>query len=243
VTATVLESHEHGPQFCAEVLDSYPPQCGGPAVIGFDWSIVSGATSANGSTWGEYTLVGTWDGTALTLTQAPTDGASGPSSPAPLPDFSTPCQVPDGGWKVVEPSLIGMTDYEHLSTAAQSQPDIGGMWVDQSINPAGPQNDFAKSVVNVSFTGDLERHERALRAVWGGPLCVSKAAISATTVASRRTDVQGEVGSFLFSSTDERSGTIEIAVWLDDRGLQARFDRRYGPGAVRITSLLQPVGT
>ncbi|MBW3549122.1 MAG: hypothetical protein KY452_13460 [Actinobacteria bacterium] len=66
-TTTVLESPDHGPQLClGGVQESYPPQCGGPDVIGWDWDVVQGEESANGTTWGTYTVVGTWDGEALT---------------------------------------------------------------------------------------------------------------------------------------------------------------------------------
>jgi hypothetical protein len=133
--------------------------------------------------------------------------------------------------------------YASVSAAARAQVDIGGMWVDQSINPAGAANDFTKMVVNVSFTGDLDRHERELRALWGGPLCVSRAAISARALANRRADVERVVGPFLWSSADERAGRIDVQVFLDYRGLQAKFDEEYGSGAVRITSLLQPAAT
>jgi len=72
-TATVLESPEHGPQLCSGVRDSYPPQCGGPDIVGWDWDDVPAKESANGTTWGAYTVVGTWDGTTLTLTEPPTE--------------------------------------------------------------------------------------------------------------------------------------------------------------------------
>ena len=244
VTAMVLQSHDHGPQLCAGATpDLYPPSCSGPDVVGFDWSSAPGSTSANGTTWGSYTLIGTWDGKSLILTAPPRSGSQVTTAPSTLPDLSSPCPVPDGGWRVTDMALVSMSAYENISTAAQAQPDIGGMWVDQSINPAGAVNDFTRMVVNVSFTGDLERHDRELRALWGGALCVSRAAISARALASRRADVERVVGPFLWSSADERAGTIEIQLFLDDRGLQAQFDERYGAGTVRIKSLLQPTAT
>src|SRR5829696_1122227 len=62
VSATVLESPDHGPQLCSSVMESYPPQCGGggPDVVGFDWA--EGEESASGTTWGAFRVVGTWDG-------------------------------------------------------------------------------------------------------------------------------------------------------------------------------------
>jgi hypothetical protein len=57
--ALVLESPEHGPQLCREVASSYPPQCGGPDVLGWNWGAVEGEESASGTTWGSYRVVGT----------------------------------------------------------------------------------------------------------------------------------------------------------------------------------------
>lgn len=67
---TVLQKNGEEPQFClGGVADSYPPQCSGPPVLGWDWSVAPQADSASGVTWGRYALTGTWDATAFTVTQ------------------------------------------------------------------------------------------------------------------------------------------------------------------------------
>ena len=58
-TFTVLESSEHGPQLCSGVLLSYPPQCGGPDIVGWDWATVEGETTAGAVRWGQYQVTGT----------------------------------------------------------------------------------------------------------------------------------------------------------------------------------------
>jgi len=66
-TAMVLESPDHGPQLCLGGVDeSLPPQCGGPDIVGWDWESVSDEESRSGTTWGEYTVVGTYDSTRFT---------------------------------------------------------------------------------------------------------------------------------------------------------------------------------
>lgn len=70
---TVLESPEHGPELCFNVEDSSPPQCGGLPLSGWDWAEVDGEDTASGTTWGEYHVVGTYDGTLLTLTETPSE--------------------------------------------------------------------------------------------------------------------------------------------------------------------------
>jgi hypothetical protein len=72
-TATVLERPGDLPELCeGAIAESYPPQCSGKPIVGWDWNDVDGETSASGTTWGEYHVVGTWDGEQLTLTEKPT---------------------------------------------------------------------------------------------------------------------------------------------------------------------------
>lgn len=49
----------------------YPPDCGGPKVVGWDWAAVEGAETVASTTWGAYAVQGTWDGARITLTQPP----------------------------------------------------------------------------------------------------------------------------------------------------------------------------
>jgi hypothetical protein len=70
--ATVLQKDGEEPQLCLGfVAESYPPQCGGPPIRGWDWAAVEQAESASGVTWGTYAITGTWDATAFTVTQPP----------------------------------------------------------------------------------------------------------------------------------------------------------------------------
>lgn len=248
-TGTVLESPQHGPQLCSGVEDSYPPQCGGPGIIGWDWDAAPGAKSASGTTWGEYTVVGTWDGEALTLTEPPTEPQR-QQEPEDHGRFTTPCPQPDGGWQVVNAATATDEAMQAAIAHARAQADVGGVWLDQSINPAareepideGAMNDPTRLVLNITFTGDLERHEAELREHWGGPLCVSEAPASLADLEAIREEVQAEVGGRMtYSSVDEVRGRIEIGVHIDDQGFQDRFDERYGEGAVVVGATLRPL--
>ena len=55
------------PRSCASARSPsrYPPQCGGPEIVGWDWDAVDLEESASGVTWGTYAVVGTWDGTTV----------------------------------------------------------------------------------------------------------------------------------------------------------------------------------
>lgn len=248
-TTTVLESPDHGPQLClAGIAESYPPQCDGPDVIGWDWEDVPSKESANGTTWGTYQVVGTWDGRSLTLAQSPSEPRA-PEVDDEGDRFATPCPEPEGGWRVTDPAKASDEGMQEAIAYAEAQPSIGGVWLDQSINPAtqGDQideermNDPTRLVLNATFTGELSTHESAMRERWGGPLCVSLAAASMAELEEIRQQVHAELGDRMtYSSIDVVEGRVEIGVIVDD-GLQERFDERYGDGVVEVDSALRPV--
>lgn len=249
VTTTVLESTDHGPQLCLSgVLESYPPQCGGPDVVGWDWDVAPAKESASGTTWGEYSLVGTWDGAAFTVTEPPVE-ADRSSMPADDHRFATPCPAPEGGWVPVDPATATDEAMQAAIAYAEAQPDVGGVWLDQSINPASGEdpvdelamNDPALLVLNVTFTGDLDRHEAEIRARWGGALCVSEVTATRGELEAIRDEIYDDLGDqLLFSSVDDVRGRVEIGVPVDD-GLQADLDQRHGEDVVVVMPALRPV--
>lgn len=68
---TVLQGVERdAPELCGVVAESYPPQCGGLPVTGWDWDTVD-HEEAEGVRWGSYIVTGTYDGKSLVLTEDP----------------------------------------------------------------------------------------------------------------------------------------------------------------------------
>ena len=68
---TVLQGIERdSAELCGMVAESYPPQCGGLPVTGWDWSSVE-HEEAEGVRWGSYIVTGTFDGKSLVLTEDP----------------------------------------------------------------------------------------------------------------------------------------------------------------------------
>ena len=64
---TVIQTGDTAPQFClGPVMESYPPQCSGPELAGWDWDAVEGDETAGDVTFGAYAIWGTWDGTVFT---------------------------------------------------------------------------------------------------------------------------------------------------------------------------------
>lgn len=60
-----------GPQVClGAIAESWPPQCGGPEVLGWDWSEHEIHEKQGRVRWGSFAVTGSWDGTALTVADA-----------------------------------------------------------------------------------------------------------------------------------------------------------------------------
>lgn len=242
-SGTVLESPEHGPQLCHNVLTSLPPQCAGIELVGWDWAAVDGEESMNGTTWGEYQVTGTWDGARLTLTEPP-----GPPSyePAQTPDFGTPCPEPAGGWQVIDPARTTDGTLNDAIIAANNRADFAGLWLDQPIRGTLSEanaNDPTNLILNVRVTGEVAAAEADLREIWGGALCVTAAEFTEEELLGIQAEIGQDPGSInlLSSGLDSQTGTIVVMVALDDGTLQATYDLRYGPGVVKVVSWLRPV--
>lgn len=64
---TVLQKDGEEAQFClGPIMESYPPQCSGPELLGWEWPDDGMSESSNGVTWGAYAISGTWDGSVFT---------------------------------------------------------------------------------------------------------------------------------------------------------------------------------
>jgi hypothetical protein len=118
-TATVLQRDAgSAPMLCAgSIAESLPPQCEGPVIAGWDWDAVDDEDTASGVTWGEYDVVGTWDGTTFTLTR--------PATPTPEPstDAAMPTPWPDPA--DAETMARAMDDYGRALTAQVQDPGAG----------------------------------------------------------------------------------------------------------------------
>jgi hypothetical protein len=242
IVATVLENAEHGPQLCTGVEDSLPPQCGGPDVAGWAWTGLR-YESAAGTRWGSYLLVGTFDGRVFRMTEPPkvNDGSLNPQPR--IPDFTSPCPVPSGGWRPVDPARATDNALQTANAVASAEPDFAGLWLDQKQPPDNGRtaaNDPTKLVLNVRFTTELRRHETDIRRVWGGALCVSGAEHTIAELTRIQQDLGHEPGS-LVSSIDVVTGTVRVEVFAPTQSRQRELDARYGPGLVVLTGALEPI--
>jgi hypothetical protein len=235
---TILESRDHGPELClGGVAESYPPQCGGIPIANWDWSLVQGEEAASGTTWGSFHVVGRYDGSTFTVTDAGPYQQPSPDSGDP---FAAPCPEPDGGWIAPDPTRA---TEEHRIVAAQvaeAQSDSAGIWIDYLVQPVGEAPVAPGDVILVAaFTGDLVRHEAELREVWGGPLCVTRHERSLAELERIQAEIASAVGERLglektWSAVDVMENEVELGVVVVDADVRAALDARYGPGAVEL---------
>jgi hypothetical protein len=126
---TVLQKDGEVAQFClGPVMESYPPQCSGPELIGWEWPDDQMWESSNGVTWGTYAVSGTWDGETFTVTYPPIPLALyDPIRPEPDP-HADPANPGDNSAELltrVQDELSVWTDV----TVLTSYPENGYLWI------------------------------------------------------------------------------------------------------------------
>jgi hypothetical protein len=87
---TVMDTGD-SPELClGPVAESYPPQCSGPAIDGWDWSQHQQMyDSQGGIKWGQFAVSGTWDGTRFGFENA-VPAPIYDAMPEPSPTYATP---------------------------------------------------------------------------------------------------------------------------------------------------------
>lgn len=239
-TVTVLESPDHGPQLCAGVLESYPPQCSGPDIKGWTWDGVR-AESANGTTWGDYTVTGRFSDGVFTLTEPPT---------APQwrrHDEATPaaaCPEPSGGWVPPDAARATYDTQDQAINLARQYDGYAGVWIgwlipDDQMTEAKAQ-DPHNYVLNVLTTGDVGALESKLREVWGGNLCVARAK-HAEAELNRIANQLMQLPGAISSSTDIIKQTADVTAWVATEEMWRQIVREHGADVVHLGSVLKPI--
>jgi hypothetical protein len=249
---TVLDDGRGAEACLGGVLQSLPPQCGGPALVGWEWADHEGDFDERGDTrWGEFVITGIFDGQDIT----PTDVLPAKDwEPVETPDeedpLGTPCPEPAGGWQPVDPGTTTNEALDQAIARANGLPGFSQVWVDQSINPASSEepgglewelrlNDPKLLVLNVAVTEDVAGAEAAVREVWGGALCVSEAPYTDRELARIQDEMLDLPG---MHASDHDLDGVNVWVTYDDGSLQAWVDQEYGPGVVEVSSALVRAG-
>lgn len=246
-TSGLVEVMDRGrPELCAGAVGaSWPPQCGGPPIVNWDWEKQGqGAYQTSGRIrWGSFWLAGTFDGTSFTVTETIPAALYDAVADFDEPDFGSPCREPEGGWRVLDPSKTTEDSMDAVFATAGRLPGYANAWMDQSRNRADGErhpermNDPALTTVNVQVTGDVEVAERALRRVWGGALCITQAEHSDAELRRIQRRLNKLPGMLSSSSGRDR---VEVTVLYDDGSLQRWADATYGKGLVILSSALRP---
>lgn len=219
---TVLDDGT-GPQLClGAVAESYPPQCGGPAVADFEWGDV-GFEEAAGVTWGSYALTGTFDGTTFTVTDA---------IPAAL--YDTMGEPQD------DPLAAACDDPTTTDTTKATPEDMDATLAAASALPTYATAWLSGNTINVAVTDDADGAERELRRTWGGMLCVTTVEKTDADLTTINQELQGALGEQLLTSGSFAPDSLDAQVVFDDGSIQEWADATYGEGLVRVSSALEP---
>ena len=223
----------HNAALCILPTTLMGSDCAGPKIT--NW----GASKS----FGDYHLVGTYDGKVFTLTEPPVaDKIPRPTTP----HIDAPCPAPPGGWHATDTTKIGLTDFQAFQASAQGAPDFAGLWM-ANTSASAPVNDFQHTQVTVvAYTGDIARHRSELAAIWGGPVCVVQHAHPYTQLQMIMNDLSAN-GDTTFGTQMISVGPYEVDndvrydVVAATPATQAALDRHYGPGLVKVSSVLQPI--
>lgn len=236
VEATVIQEPGRGPRLCWGVEDSLPPQCSaGIPLDDWAWADVPRVERRRGTTWGDYRLVGTYDGGRFRVQRVTTPRPARPGYG--IVDFRSRCEAPPGGWRDRDETRLGTGDFSALVDAARASPDFAGMWFGGA---EGIQ------LTNVAFTGSVDARRPALEELWGGPLCVLRYRYSSTELlavqAALSPDLARRLGLELTGSyVDEPGNRLVLGVVTRRPGAQARLDQRFGRGVVVLDPWLERV--
>jgi hypothetical protein len=260
-SAQLLEGNEmvlddgSGPKLCVGgVADSLPPQCSGVPLAGWDWDTVEGEESASGATWGDYHVVGIYDGGTFTVTEA------GPLDPDAFADdggddFKTSCPEPAGGWDAEPLERAGDDAFGEGAVIAQRLPGYVALWVDyaedlppEELDDRLMAGDPVLQIMNVVVTEDADGAEAAIREAWGGPLCVTErpgyteGELQAIRQKAERF-IAEELGlEWTWSQEGDVGLAAEVGVIVDPGGAgQDALDARYGKDMVKLFPALRPV--
>ena len=220
---TVIDAG-NGPELClGPVAESYPPQCGGPALADFDWGDV-GSEEASGVRWGSYALTGTFDGATFTVTDA---------IPAALYDTMA---APEE-----EPLAAACDDPTTTDTAKATPEDLDATLAAASALPTYASAWLTGNTINVAVTEDPEGAEAELRTTWGGMLCVTTVERTDADLNEVNQELQAALGEQLLTSGSTSPDSLDAQVVYDDGSIQDWADATYGDGLVRVSSALVAV--
>lgn len=121
---TVIQVGDTVPQLClGAVAESFPPQCSGPEIVGWDWGSVDLEETASDVTWGTFAVTGLWDGVRFTITDPPIPLAlydPAQQEPDPRLDPATPGAGTEAETEAIHTELLELKAFDELSSWSQN---------------------------------------------------------------------------------------------------------------------------
>lgn len=221
------------------MMTSYPPQCGGPKLLGeFSWDDVE-SERHGGVRWTNnwYFAVGHYDGAADTFTLTrplSSEPPAGHSVDEPEPiDFPQLCEDPFRGG---DPDFTDdLEAQERLQRRLEELDGYVGSWVSDGQN-----------LFNVLVTGDPDAAFADLRQIWPGGLCVEQRDVATEDDVRAAQDALSEhFEELAITSSGGGPGVLEVGVTFADDATVARIheivSEWLAPDQVRITSTFVPL--
>lgn len=242
--ATVLQRDPSSPpELCSFVAQSFPPQCSGPRIVGWDWSDVTDETRASGVTWVDRTYVtGTYDGETFTLTRPPSD------LPPPGTVLETPAQHDEFPALCEDPLRGAEASAAAGGRADNRAKDALGRHLERMDGYVGSWVSDHQAFMNVVVTGDAESARAQLRRLWAGRLCVEQrdVATHADLLVAQQALVDAPLApQQCLSSWPGTDGRLHVGVTRADPDTVAAIHRAVSswldPGDVLITARLRPL--
>jgi hypothetical protein len=159
--------------------------------------------------------------------------------------FGSPCPEPPGGWTASDLDRTGHRARLPLEEYLTDESDLARVWWDTKAAP-GP------GVLNVAFTGDLDRHRSEIAEIWGGPLCVSSGTRSIAELRSAAARLSDHAGSLpggpdepprlaTCCGVDRERGAVSLFSVVHDEAVDAWIERWAGGVPVHVDAYLEPV--
>lgn len=236
---TLLRKDAKSPvMMCTVLMESAPPQCEGPTVVGeIDWEKIESSRYPESPEFriADAWIVGHFDSTkqTFTLTQQPTlEQPKGAAAVDEDPfDFPQLCDDPLAGAK-----KGGRNDRDALVRKAEALPGYVDLWVSDGSN-----------AFNVVVRQDAEGAFKSLREVWQGELCVE-----AREEVPSREQIRAAHDALVPLSKDvpdlrvsKDNQGVMVSAWFIDEATQARIhelaEAHVPADAVTIQSTLKPL--
>lgn len=154
---TVLDDGS-GPALClGPIAESFPPQCGGPPLVDWDWKAQLPDTyqQASGVTWGEYAVTGRWDGESLTVTHAVPAAQVQPHVDDPTPTTEPEGRVDQGTLERIVRELGRDLPGAQSSYVADGRAHVDALYDDGSLQQWADRTYGAGTVVVTTLLVDV----------------------------------------------------------------------------------------